>query len=123
MTTATWPASLPQYLEVDDFSAKAAKRGVRTAMDSGPGKGRPRFTAAPRPVKGSIVIDRVQYEILENFHDVVLGGGMLRFDWVHPITRAVATFRFTDEPDYRALGQSGAGLALLRATLSLELLP
>lgn len=64
---ATWPSTLPQYLEQDGFSIQQQDQVIRTPTDVGPVKIRRRFSAAVSKVQGQITITSEQYTILMDF--------------------------------------------------------
>jgi len=115
---SAWPASLPQYVDQGGYTETPPAVALRSDMDAGAAKVRRRFTDAPRFFSISVQIDDTQRATLDTFYVTTLVGGTLSFDWVHPITRASAEFRFMSPPTYVAL----SGL-VFRATLPLELLP
>ena len=115
---AVWPTSLPEYLNQDSYAESPPDVTIRTQMDAGPTKTRRRFTTNSRFLTGTIQIDSAQRVTLDTFYVSTLAGGALSFEWVHPVTRAVADFKFTAAPSYRAV----SGL-VFQATLPLELLP
>ena len=114
---AIWPASLPPQMLIADYQEQLPSNVIRTAMDTGPPKMRPRFTAAVRPLRGAVILTLAQRAVFENFYLVVLSG-VLPFDWIHPVTQQAATFRFVTPPVYSALSDT-----LVRATLDLEQMP
>jgi hypothetical protein len=119
--TANW-GTVTHFALYDAASAgnlliQAALTTART-INTGEAKQRRRFTSAPTPIEGTILIRDPEVPILYAFWDVTLGKGALRFEWVHPRTRALATFRFTDRPELGAQ----AGGAWWRINLKLELL-
>lgn len=115
---AAWPGSLPQRMKLDGNSMKSTFGTQRTAMDSGPEFTRPRYTAVPIAVRGSILLSVAQYNTLETFFHDTLVEGSDTVDWVHPITEAAVTMRFLDAPDYRVISGD-----TIEAALSLEILP
>lgn len=96
MADIDWPATLPQYLMINGFSQKFADNMLASSVDVGISKRRKRYTVAKKPVTGSIYITSEQKTILEDFYDVSLGGGVLRFNWVDPITQDEVEMRFAD---------------------------
>ena len=83
-------------------------------MDAGPQKARRRYTVATKEFTGSVVLTESQRQILENWYDVVLGGGVLRFVMKDPQTLQEAEFRFLE--DY--MEESSDGLWII--TMKLE---
>lgn len=66
-------------------------------MDAGPQKARRRYTVATKEFTGSVVLTESQRQTLENWYDVVLGGGVLRFVMKDPQTLQEAEFRFLED--------------------------
>jgi hypothetical protein len=122
MANPVWPVSLPQHLEIDGFENAFPETVERTPMESGPAKQRRRFTAAPEPVKGAVILSNAQHATLKTFFKTTCVGGAIAFDWVHPVTQGAATFRWKAPPRIMPLGQVG-GLAMVKASLDLEALP
>lgn len=117
MTDATWPAALPQALLLG-LTETAPNLTIRTQMEAGPAKVRQRFTAAPRPVQGELVLTESQANTLDTFYVTTLAGGALRFGWRHPRTDAAVTYRFTEPPSYQQIGA-----LQYRVAMKLEILP
>ena len=86
-----WPSVLPQYLLVSGYSEALGNQLLRTEMDAGPAKARRRFTAAPRPVTGEIIVTREQLMFFHLWFGDVLKGGSLRFGWVDPFSDTALT--------------------------------
>lgn len=103
MTNIKWPDSLPQVLILDGLNAKKRSSVVRTKMDAGPAKQRRRYTVSHKDFKGSIVVTENQREILEDWYDNVLGGGVLRFVMKDPQTLLPGEFRFKEHYDEDSL--------------------
>ena len=122
MANPVWPASLPAFVETDGFDDAFPETVVRTPMESGPAKQRRRFTAAPEPLRAGLVLTKAQHDTLKTFFVTTCKGGSLAFDWVHPISQAAASYRFKAPPRVAPLGQV-AGLAMVKASLDLEILP
>ena len=116
--SATWPAELPQLVLQSGFGETFGDGALRSSMDTGPAKSRPRFTAAPRPVTARQTLTDSQAEILDAFYHTTLAMGALSFGWVHPRTQAVATLRFTAPPRLQP-----AGGLYWTADYALEVLP
>ncbi len=118
MANAVWPASLPQKFLQQGYREGFADVLLRTRMDAGPDKVRRRFTAAPRPVRGTMAMTGAQVATLESFFDTTLQGGALPFDWTHPRTGAAVTCRFIEPPEVLAKSTDR-----YRVSLVLEVLP
>jgi len=115
---ATWPTSLQQLLNQSDFVLSPTDTTIRTDMDYGPKKVRRRYTDAVVPVNCSINLPMSEYDTLDLFFRNTLGGGVERFDFVHPITQDMVSARFTAPPSYAPMG----GL-IFRVSMQWEFLP
>ena len=117
--TAAWPLTLPQNLELEGFEETAPNTIISTQMETGAPKRRQRYTAAIRPIKGSVFLtSRQQRQDLDDFFCNTLAGGSLPFTWAHPITLDSVTMAFSSQPKYSVLGVNN-----FRATLALEIRP
>lgn len=103
---ATWPLYLPQHLRIDGQSGGPKDPFIRTEMSTGPAKQRRRCTKKVEPFDGSLLMSSDEYELFVEFWDNDLQGGALSFTWEHPITRAVATIRFTAPYKWEPQGAS-----------------
>lgn len=111
--TAAWPATLPQYFQEQGYSESPPDQRLESNVDSGPPKTRRRYTNNYRPIQGTIWCTEDQWEDFETFYDVDLAGGVLPFTWVHPITRAAATFKFRGQPPrYTPFGGTNVAIAM-----------
>ena len=61
---ADWPDTLPQRLFVNGSQEGAADGRLRSKTDTGPGKSRPRSSAMPRPLAGTMRMNGAQLDIL-----------------------------------------------------------
>ena len=93
----TWPASLPQSMEVEGYQESFPEQRLSSGMEIGPPKVRRRTTAAPTPISGQIVLDATQLATLETFIDSDLAGGALAFDMPHPRTGATISVVLSDQ--------------------------
>ena len=91
-----WPHILPQYLQVSGYQEQAGDMMLRSSMEAGPQKVRRRFTAAPRPLTGDILVTREQFEFFKYWYEFVLLGGTLRFGWADPWSTTVLTNLITN---------------------------
>lgn len=115
----TWPATLPEYVLADGYTEAAPNNAIRSEMEIGPAKVRRRTTATPTPVTCQIRITPAQRADLLMFFETDTASGSLAWDWVHPVTRAAAVFRFTAPPSMTATARGTAFIA----ALELEILP
>ena len=118
---AAWRDSLPEQSDVITY--QRVSNIIRTDMEVGVPKMRLRSTKARVEVTiGAMVFTRKQVDEFDNFWDVDLGGGVLPFDWDHPISDAGATFRFTARPSFAMVGGGDTDSRSYMADLSLEIL-
>jgi hypothetical protein len=115
---ATWPASLPQVVPADEFEESAEDNRIRTDVDAGPAKVRPRYSAEVVRVRFDLRLTLTQVGTLETFYKTTLGYGADAFDWTDPRTGAACEFRFINRPAYRNIGG-----ARWRTGIELERLP
>jgi hypothetical protein len=64
---ATWPASLPQVVPADEFEESAEDNRIRTDVDAGPAKVRPRYSAEVVRVRFDLRLTLTQVGTLETF--------------------------------------------------------
>ena len=120
----TWPAGLPQSLNVDGYAETIEDGRVRTSVDSGPVLVRRRYSAVTTYVSGYMVLTDAEYATLLTFFDSTLSGGSATFDW-HPrgkhtaSPQVILTMRFAAPPSRRPV----AGNSLWQVDLSFEVLP
>lgn len=114
MSNAQWPASLPQRVEQQDFTARPRPNVIRTDMEVGPVKTRRRATRSVEEMTVSVALDREQYDTFTAFWTDTIKDGSLPFDWQDPRTGEAATFLPMDE--YR---ESADG-PYMRVQLALE---
>ena len=117
-----WPEFMPA--PVDDDIAIGAPIGavLRTSMDAGPAKQRPRFTAAPQPV--TLVfkpISAANFTAFEAFYENDLSYGALDFHMQHPITDVTQRFRFVASQEPWRM--TPIGKDAYRLSVNLERLP
>lgn len=117
-----WPPSLPQELRIADHGATFPLGAIRTQMDAGPAKVRKRFTAAPVPHTGSLLVTGTQLQTLWDFWTDSLGMGADEFEWVDPRTGDAAMVRFTEPPRTNPRAPRAAG-RYWNVTLSIEVMP
>lgn len=116
-----WPVSLPQELRIADHAVTFPNGIIRTQMDAGPAKVRRRFSSAPVPHRGSIVVDGTQFETLWLFFTDSTRMGAEAFEWVDPRTGNAAMVRFLEQPQATPLAPR-ADVAKWTVTLAIEVL-
>lgn len=118
MPNPAWPGSLPAYVEQAGYNERLPDQTLETAMETGPGKTRQRFTTNVQPFGFVIKMTAAQYATFETFFRTTLAGGSLKFDWVHPRTRVAATYQFRKPPpQMRVEGEACV------VTMTMEMLP
>lgn len=100
----SWPVALQDRLNTESFQIKKGPTTIRTDMDVGPQKVRRRFTKAVDEYTASITITNDQYPIFESFYNTTLNGGVLAFEYNHPITQVPTDFKFKSDPVYSPMG-------------------
>ncbi|MCC7494192.1 MAG: hypothetical protein IT204_17670 [Fimbriimonadaceae bacterium] len=118
MSGIAWPVGLPQRMNASGFTETLPDLALRTEMDAGPRKARRRFTTGPSAIEGAVTLRAGQPALLEAFYRDTTAGGTLPFDWTHPRTGTLKTFRFTAPPAFVPVAGD-----VWRATLKLEVLP
>ena len=98
MANAVWPGTLPNYVLEQGYNETLPKTTIETTMEAGPAKVRRRFTMGWKQFKMMMKLTGTQRVAFETFYTTTVAGGSLRFDWVHPVTRVSATFRFRQPP-------------------------
>jgi hypothetical protein len=112
-----WPVTLPQKFNENDYTEAVANNLLRSAMEYGPAKIRPRSTSGPRPVSGSMQMNTTQL-------NVSTLGGSLAFTF--PNQRGAGTWlaRFGNDglPTWKPNGYMD-GEQAWSVTMKLEILP
>jgi len=114
---ASWPSLLPQ-IALDDYQESTEAVTLRSSVDVGPPKLRPRYTAEITRFRFSLILSKAQVATLETFYSATVNYGSEPFDWIHQRTKAAASLRFVGRPTY-----SNAGGIYWRTELDLEVLP
>lgn len=116
---ATWPASLPQTPRLTDYEESFRDPVLRTDMQGGEEKTRLLYSAVPRDITMSFVLDQAQMDTFESFWENDINFGATRFTWKLPKDESNGRiFRF-NEP-YRKTVLSCDTYIL---QISVELLP
>ncbi len=93
---ASWPSTLPQYVDQDGYSQTTKNPLLRTEMDAGPAKVRLRYTAVPEEFSITLTMNKTQLEtFVTTFFKNTISYGADVFTWKHPVTQANANCRFT----------------------------
>lgn len=111
----TFPAALPAPA-LNSFIETPPANDIRTQMDKGPDKARPRTTANVRPLSFNLKLTAAQTQTLDDFY--VLVGSSVEFDYTHPRTLSAVTARFVAPPQYAEVEG-----ALYNCALQVEIMP
>ncbi|MCK6475317.1 MAG: hypothetical protein L6Q35_00630 [Phycisphaerales bacterium] len=118
-----WPVSLPTAMRIRDLNGAFGAGMIRTQMDAGPAKQRPRFTAAPAPYSGSMLMSGTQLQTLLSFYRTTLVMGADSFEWTDPLTGSAAMVRMTAPPRVTSLAPLAGGDEQWQVNLDIEVLP
>ena len=99
-----WPSTLQQLLSEANFSIAEGDTVIRSDMDIGPQKVRRRFTQGIDLLTASIYLTNAQYTIFKNFYRTSLNGGVLTFEFNHPIEGDLREYRFKAPPQFSSIG-------------------
>lgn len=114
----SWPASLNFCPVNGSYQEQPVDAVLRTEMDAGPVKTRPRFTAVPTNISFTLPkMTRAEYVIFRDWFNIDLERGALSFDALHPLTRQSGNFRFRAPYSVALPGKS------VVISVQLELLP
>ena len=95
----TWPFACPTSWEEIGIAAQ-----VRTEVEQGLPKQRPRFTKTWRTARAQWAFrDRAPatYTAIRDFIETSLAGGVLAFDMPHPVSAATIRVRFVSYPQIK----------------------
>ena len=101
-----WPESLPQYPLIDGYTEKLREDAVlRTEVETGLAKQRPRYTTVPSEVEETFLMTNAQYNTFKDFFENNLSFGAIPFIKKNPITDQNVNYRFIEnyEPEFLGL--------------------
>lgn len=98
MPIASWPATMNQVVDGDQFSYTFGNTTQKTEQQNGAVKRRRKFTKRIDGVAGKMTVPYSLFDTFETFYNVTINGGIDAFTMTHPITGASATFKFASEP-------------------------
>lgn len=102
-----WPSTLPQFVLQDGYREAPSDIVKRTLMEVGPPKQRPLFTRGFKKLPVQLSMDLDQVAIFKAFYQDTLLGGTIPFQWVHPRTQEVKTFRANVMEEHSINGDAG----------------
>lgn len=120
MTTAAWPATLPQCPILNGFSEQRQRNLAFFDPDVGPPKIRRRSTAVGVLTNLAFRMTTTQLAAFNTFFETTISDGSLPFTWAHPITKVSYTWMF-DPQDAPKIDRMTA--ATHRLTFNLIRLP
>lgn len=97
-----WPADLPLWHD-GEFSEEANTNWANDAAEVGAARRRKRFTRSLRRFRIVLVLNAAQREILDEFFHSTTDGGVLTFDWTHPLDETTYGVRFASPPTFSHL--------------------
>lgn len=89
-----WPVTLPQNVDTDGYQEIIQDNRIRSDMDMGPPKMRPRFSAIVEQFTIVFVFNRTEMSAFEAFYKTTTSFGTEAFQWTHPRTGATVMMRF-----------------------------
>ena len=114
---SVWPSGLPP-ISPDGYNESPPNNVIRSEMDGGPPKIRPRSTAGVRPISMTMHMTDVQVEVLDSFFVTTLMSGSIPFEWTHPRTGSPIIAQFSGPPKY-----TPDGPLEFNVSFSIEVLP
>lgn len=124
MASAIWPVGLPQAPLVRAYSQRDESRVIRSQMEAGLAKARPRSTAIIQVCTIELLLTRAQVAILQDFFRDTLAGGALPFQWKHVQTGNLIDYRFKDPPETKPRApRQATGTEIWSASFTLETIP
>lgn len=118
MSVPSWPSALQEKMNEADFQYLFGPTSIRSNNDVGLAKVRRRFTKGVDGVTCSILLRASQFDVLYDFWDLDLNGGVNQFSYDHPFTGETRNWRMVDPP-----AVSPVGGETLRAVMVWELVP
>lgn len=81
----SWPVTLPKFFDENSYSESFGGNNLRTEMDIGIAKVRPRSLRTPRNISGNLFLSSAQLQALKSFYQSGLLNGSSVFLWHEPI--------------------------------------
>ena len=94
----TFPASLQDKFNQAGFSYAFGNSTLESKVDAGPPKKRRRYTTEIDEISGTIELEKSEFTTLETVYKTTLSGGVLTFNFNHPITQVSTEYQFTKPP-------------------------
>jgi hypothetical protein len=90
---ASWPITLEQKLNEAGFTIGFPVSYIESETEIGPKKRRRRTTLTYEILNCSLLLEKTYYSTFKNFYDVTINGGVLPFEFNHPITGVLTNYR------------------------------
>ncbi len=118
----SWPLS--QASPLLGASRTPSTGVVRTQVEAGPDLVRRRYTAVTVTYACRMLLTQADFATLMHFHDEVLAGGAISFNWTDPMTGVSATARFLPPGPVGSFDSPGSVTTrLVSVSFGLEVLP
>jgi hypothetical protein len=98
---ASWPETLPSF-EQDGFTYIPEDNIIRTSVDQGPVKTRPKSTAVSTLMTGNMIMKRTEYATLVSFYTTTTVFGSIEFDFEDPVDNVTKSVKFAAPPEITA---------------------
>ncbi len=123
MADAVWPSGLSTCIPlIAPLQETPPALTIRSQMDVGPAKVRPRVTSNVRMFTVGVWMTQAQLVTFDAFFVSTLAGGALTFEWKNPRTGNVADFRIVGVPTYSKFMPRDNGRKSL-VSFEMELMP
>lgn len=119
--TSAWPGTLPQKLMIAGNTGGMRDGRIVSETDIGPGKMRLRSSSSAKPLSGTMMMTLAQWDILEAFVGIDLGGGSLPFTM--PAQMDDGDDLLVRFPDKSLPTWSAVGRELYLVSMTLEVMP
>jgi hypothetical protein len=94
----TWPASLPQSPLVEGWTEQFADNAYRFKPRQGLEITRRKQSTRFNTQTLNFKLSKAQRQTFEDFYYDDCGGGVLSFEWEHPVTKVTYDFKWTESP-------------------------
>lgn len=105
MAGLIWPTTIPSRVLHSSYNEELGESTLKSDMDAGPPKMRPRSNAEPDTCSGTIVMTTAQTRLLDTFYFETTRRGAVMFTWRHQRTGRDSLCQFNSPPRYRKYGK------------------
>jgi len=99
-----FPSALQDKFNEASFNYGIGETSVSSEVTSGEPKKRQIYTKSIDRVSGTINLEIDDWNTLETFYKTTLAGGVLTFDYNHPLTQVSTEYRFVTPPTISPIG-------------------